>query len=368
MLRELSKRYDVYLGAFVDDPFDWQYAQKLEQYCAEHFLLNQNKLLCKIKGLRAFVTGTAISLPYYADRKMQNWVDKTLEEHDICKVFVYSSVMAQFVNDRNGLTRVVDFVDVDSDKWRQYAEGMSGVGKWVYSREHLRLQQFENQTAHKAHHSLFVSPQEAQLFSRQIPAALHHKVSGMLNGVDIAFFDPGVEASDPQAGDFDVAFTGAMDYWANVDAVLWFVKHVWPKVRQALPKATFAVVGGNPTAAVQALNGKDGIVVTGRVKDVRPFIRNAKTSVAPLQIARGIQNKVLEAMAMAKPVVATSMAMEGIETTSEAVFCEDDPAKFAEQVIREIGSPSNADENRQWIVDNVQWSASLSGLTELFEA
>ena len=348
--------------------YDWQYADKLDEYCRGKLLLPQNKLLAKVKGLKAFLTGEAISIPYYYNsQKMRQWATGQIHQHKITKVFVYSSVMAQYVNDDDSLRRVVDFVDVDSDKWRQYAEGKSGLGKFIYNREYLTLQQFENTTASLAHHSLFVSPQEADLFKKQVPAELADRISGMLNGVDTKFFDPVAELDALDNESVDVVFTGAMDYWANVDAVLWFTRYAWPKVRERHPEAKFYIVGGNPSQDVQALDGKHGVVVTGRVKDVRPYIRSAKVAVAPLQIARGIQNKVLEALSMAKPVIATNMAIEGIDARGEHVGISDDPAEYAELVSSYLSQPVNAPENRQWIMENLQWNATLARLPVLFE-
>lgn len=369
MLKALSRDFDIYLGAFVDDPFDWQYTEKLDQYCAGKLLLNQNKLWSKIKGLTGFLTGNAISIPYYHDSKMRQWVNQTLVEHKIKNVFVYSSVMAQYVNhlSSDDVRCVVDFVDVDSDKWRQYAEGKSGIASWFFGREHKTLQQFENQTAKHACHSLFVSPQEAQLFKQQVPVDIHHLVMGMLNGVDTKFFDPDAEFDAVAAEAIDAVFTGAMDYWANVDAVLWFVKNVWPLVRKHKLNAKFYIVGGNPTAEVLALDNNSGITVTGRVKDVRPFIKQSHVCVAPLQIARGIQNKVLEAMSMAKPTVATSMAIEGIDTDTQHVKVTDDPELFSQLVIEYMEGNVIAGESRQWILDNLQWKATLAGLPQLFD-
>ena len=367
MLKALSEHYDIHLGSFVDDPYDWKYADTLDEYCASKLLLNQNKFWCKVKGLKAFLTGEAISIPYYYSSEMEQWVQDIIAEQKISKVFVYSSVMAQYTNDRSGLHTVIDFVDVDSDKWRQYSEGKSGLSSWLYGREYKTLQAFENGAAQRAYHSLFVSPQEAELFKQQVPESVREHVSGMLNGVDTKYFDPQDECSDPLANHVDVVFTGAMDYWANVDAVLWFAKHVWPLVKKQHPDATFFVVGGNPTQDVLALDGKSGIKVTGRVEDVRPFIKYSKVAVAPLQIARGIQNKVLEAMSMAKPVVATSMAIEGIEARTDNIKITDSPEETAELVCQYLEQFQNAPENRQWILEHLQWKFALAGLTSLFE-
>jgi sugar transferase (PEP-CTERM/EpsH1 system associated) len=369
MLKALSEFYDIYLTCFVDDPFDWQYADKLDKYCQQKLLIKQNKTLSKIKGLQAFISGEAISVPYYYSREMAKWTSDIITVHNIKQVFVYSSSMAQYVEGERYLSqnRIIDFVDVDSDKWNQYAEGKTGLARWVYKREWRKLQSLENKIAEKFQHSLFVSPQEANLFKLQVPQSVSLKVSSMLNGVDTEFFDP--KNSDVEAMDenIDVVFTGAMDYWANVDAVIWFCHKVWPLIRAKHPNARFYVVGGNPSPQVKALDAKQGIKVTGRVVDVRPYILGAKVAVAPLQIARGLQNKVLEAMSMAKPVVVTSMAIEGIEGRNENVRVSDDPQLFCDHVCDYLELSQSAGQSRQWILDNLQWNESLSRLPTLFK-
>jgi sugar transferase (PEP-CTERM/EpsH1 system associated) len=369
MLKALANSFDVYLACFVDDPFDWQYVDKLDKYCKQKLLIKQDKTIAKIKGLKAFISGEAISIPYYFSAALAKWTDEVIEQHEIKQVFVYSSSMAQYVEGPrySKLNRVIDFVDVDSDKWLQYALGKTGISRWVYKREWQKLQSFENRIAEQFQHSLFVSPQEANLFKQQVSSSVAAKVSGMLNGVDTVFFDPQNKDIELIEDKVDVVFTGAMDYWANVDAVLWFTQYVWPFIRQKHANASFYVVGGNPTAQVLALDGKQGIKITGRVVDVRPYILAAKVAVAPLQIARGLQNKVLEAMSMAKPIISTSMAIEGIEARNDDIKICDIPQLFSEQVCNYLIQSTHAEQSRQWILDNLQWSESLSRLPSLFE-
>lgn len=373
ILKALSQHFDVFLGTYIDDPFDWKFVDVLDDYCIQKYVLGQNKTLAKIKGLKAFLTNKSISEPYYHSEAMQYWVTQTLEQNNIRNIFVYSSVMAQFTLNLSAekYHQIVDFVDVDSDKWRQYSENKSGVAKWIYAREHRKLSAFENKVAKHAHCSLFVSDPEADLFKTQIEESQHSKISGMLNGVDTAYFDPQNVDSKivPKENEppLNVVFTGAMDYWANVDAVIWFVEHVWPKIRKERPETGFYIVGGNPSSNIKALNGQNGIVVTGRVDDIRPYILQAEVVVAPLQIARGIQNKVLEALSMSKAVVATSMAIEGIDARTQSIHIVDDPDQMKSSVLSYIDSHHQAPENRQWILDNVQWSATLAKLPDLFE-
>ncbi|MGZ5203107.1 MAG: TIGR03087 family PEP-CTERM/XrtA system glycosyltransferase, partial [Telluria sp.] len=231
----------------------------------------------------------------------------------------------------------------------------------------------ERQVARDYDASLFVSAPEAELFRRLAPES-GPKIGHFSNGVDTEYFSPDQQHPDPYpAGERALVFTGAMDYWPNIDAVKWFAAEVFPSVRQRFPDARFYIVGSRPAPAVQALAQQDGIVVTGTVPDVRPYIAHAAVAVAPLRIARGVQNKVLEAMAMATPVVVSPQALEGIDAVpgSELVLA-DEPAAFADacaallegrdSASAAIGRAARAKVQRQY-----SWSSNLACIGESLE-
>ncbi len=227
--------------------------------------------------------------------------------------------MAQYVTDRDlgGARLVMDFVDVDSDKWRQYASETKGPMRWVYRREAHKLLAFDRHVAAQADAGIFVSEAEAALWRKLAPEAAAN-THGIANGIDCRYFSPRHVWPTPHSGAGPhFVFTGTMDYWPNVDAVKWFAASVFPKIRAARTGATFTIVGSKPTAEVLALQSQEGVRVTGRVADVRPYLAHAHVAVAPMRIARGIQNKVLEAMAMAKAVVTTDQGLEGIDAVPE---------------------------------------------------
>jgi sugar transferase (PEP-CTERM/EpsH1 system associated) len=288
--------------------------EPLRDYCTEILPLELRPAWRKIASLGGFLTGKPLTIPYYAERRLHDWVAEMIARHDIRKVLVFSSSMAQYVDAREHeiLTRVVDFVDIDSEKWRSYAALKSWPMSRIYAREADKLLDYEIEIANRFDHSLFVSQAEADLFKRlsNVDGA---KVAALQNGVDLEYFDPGSDLDNPypESGSI-LVFTGAMDYWANVDAVSWFAYEVFPAVRTRVPTAEFWIVGSRPTEAVRNLRHLAGVTVTGAVNDVRPYLRYASAAVAPMRVARGIQNKVLEAMAMGKPVIVTPQAIEGI--------------------------------------------------------
>ncbi|GAB4178175.1 MAG: TIGR03087 family PEP-CTERM/XrtA system glycosyltransferase [Rhodocyclaceae bacterium] len=306
LLRHLAQGHDVFLGTFVDDAADRVHVGTVRGWCAEAFVADLGAWRARLRSLPAFASGGPLSLPYYRDPRLAEWVRRMVREHGIRRAFVYSSPMAQYVMGLPDVDCVLDFVDIDSDKWRQYAGTRAWPMSSVYRREALRLLAFEREAAARARLSLFVTEAEAALFRRLAPESAE-RVFGLDNGVDAEFFRPQPQMPSPYAeGEVAIAFTGAMDYWPNVDAVCWFATEVVPEILAREPRARFYVVGMNPAPQVQALAARPGVVVTGRVPDVRPYVQHARAVVAPLRLARGIQNKVLEAMAMARPVVAST--------------------------------------------------------------
>jgi sugar transferase (PEP-CTERM/EpsH1 system associated) len=369
-LKHLTSKYNVHLGAFIDDPSDWKYTDKLDAICAETCYLGLNPFQAKIKSLQGLLTGVALSLPYYKSQAMQLWVNKTIKTRSIKKVLIFSSVMAQFINKTHDVEMIVDFVDVDSDKWRQYAASKKGLGAWIYQRESNYLFDYEKTIAEQAKASFFVSEQEADLFKNLAPE-VSKKVTHINNGVDTDYFSPEQTFATPYPGDEDViVFTGAMDYWANVDAVKWFAEAVFPHITKKYPAVKFYIVGSRPTKEVEEL-ANNAVVVTGAVDDVRPYLAHAKLAVAPLRIARGIQNKVLEAMAMGKYVIATSAAMEGIpynETLDLSVCDEVDiMVNQVDEQLKKHATLTVSNNNRGFVAAMFSWEQNVNRLLSLMQ-
>lgn len=369
LLKHLAQSYKVHVGAFVDDPDDWQYAEALAKLAGgEIKLLPLNPRIATLKSAIGLLTGEPLSVPYYRDRRMQAWVDAMLATKPIARALVYSSSMAQYLMQHHTVQRVIDFVDIDSDKWRQYAEKKSWPMSWVYRREAHTLFDYERRVTHEFTAAAFVSEAEAALFKKLAPDCAD-KVFGFSNGVDTDYFSPDLMFASPfPADERAIVFTGAMDYWANIDAVTWFAREVFPGIKRAHPAANFYIVGSRPTTEVQALAHESGVRVTGAVPDTRPYIAHATVAVAPLRIARGIQNKVLEAMAMAKPTVVSEQALEGIEATpGKEILLASDAAAFVDQVNRAIVGqvPEMGVAARQRVVNDYSWPRHLRIVEQL---
>lgn len=362
VLRRLAQHYRVYLGAFVDDPADWQYLEAVESLCAEVCVRPLPRRSVRWRALASLIRGEALTVGVYRDRVMRRWIEGLLAERKLDLVLCYSSGVAPFVMAHPQLRRVMDFVDVDSDKWRQYAQANRGLTRMIYRREARRLAGFERKVAAQFDASVLVSEAEAEFF-RQLAPATAGRVHGIPNGVDGEYWDLQRAYANPyQPGERVVVFVGAMDYRANVHATQWFAREVWPRIAVRCPDARFYIVGSNPTAAVHALGQLAGITVMGRVEEVRPYLAHAHAVTAPLRIARGIQNKVLEALAMEKVLLATPEAWEGIEDFTGFQGCiSDSPETMATEALRWLGSPQVArvPAARAMVLSRFDWGRNL---------
>lgn len=371
LLKYLSASYRVHLGAFVDDSNDWRYAPDVDGFCGETCLLPLDARHARLRSSKGLATGFPLTVPYYADARMRAWVERILDERPIRAILVFSSAMAQYVAEHDSLPRIIDFVDVDSDKWRQYAEQKSWPMSWVYRREADYLARYERDIANVFDHSVFVSENEANLFKVLAPEA-KERILSIENGVDTAYFSDQTDHANPYLpGEVALVFTGAMDYWANVDAVTWFARDIFPEIRRRMDTARFYIVGARPTGAVLDLARIEGVTVTGAVDDVRPFLKHAHCVVTPLRIARGIQNKVLEAMAMGKSIVSTKAAVDGIEIENplDLLVAETsgDWVEIVSRILRDGLLPFRSERNREFVMRRYGWDNSLRRLGALLE-
>jgi sugar transferase (PEP-CTERM/EpsH1 system associated) len=265
---------------------------------------------------------------------------------------------------------LVDFVDVDSEKWLQYSSAHHWPLSWVYRREGRLLRRFETLVATQSRKSFFVTDSEAALFKNVAPACAM-KLLPLSNGVDTHFYSSDPLRTSPYLGDDSdtkpliIVFTGAMDYWPNIDAVVWFVNEIWPRLRLDWPQLLFYIVGRNPSSTVTAL-ASDSVVVTGTVPDVRPYLQFATLVVAPLRVARGVQNKILEAMAMARPVIATLACAKAINATVDELVSTSGVIGFQNAINSLLNSPHEAEllgqRARARVIDSYGWTAHLSGI------
>lgn len=372
LLKHLAARHQVFLGTFVDDPDDLQHVETVRGYCNDLHVARLEPKMAKLRSLGALLSDAPLTLHYYRDAGLQAWVENTCKSQEIDAVVIFSSAMAQYVDPVPALPTIVDFVDVDSAKWTQYAPNHRWPMSWLYRREGQKLLAYEREVAARSARSFFVTEAEAGLFTRLAPECTG-RVDPVCNGVDADFFAPdGKRASPFTADEIPVVFTGAMDYLPNIDAVRWFASDMLPGLLEKWPQLRFYIVGRSPTPEVLALAGQR-TTVTGTVSDVRPYLQHAAVVVAPLRIARGIQNKILEAMAMARPVVASSECAAAVD----AVFglelkTATTPTEFIAEIDALLQDPESCNNigkaARQRVIGQYSWDAHLARIDDYLPA
>lgn len=272
LLKHLAQRYRVHLGTFIDDEKDWQHVEKVKSLCGETCFVDLAPGTARLRSLAGFFSGQPLTLPYYRNSCLQAWVNGVLETRRVRHVLVFSSAMAQYVSHADQIRRIIDFVDIDSDKWQQYATTTRWPMNWIYRRESRLLLDYEKRVASDFDSATFVSEAEAELFNRLAPETAP-KVTFFNNGVDADYFSPEQTFPNPYSDGVGVlVFVGAMDYWANIDAVNFFARRIFPAIRMHLPQVEFYIVGARPAAEVIALGALPGVKVTGSVPDVRPYL------------------------------------------------------------------------------------------------
>jgi sugar transferase (PEP-CTERM/EpsH1 system associated) len=365
-VRHLSRDHEVAVACLADGRDDLANVEALRPFTSSIDAVPLDRRRARARALTALATGAPLTVAYFNERELYCRIAERLAGGAFDLVLVYSSGMAQFVERHTGLPRIMQFADLDSLKWRGYAANSRPPLRWVYGLEGRRLLAYERRLAAAFSHSLVCTPREVRDFRRLIPGA---PVSCVSNGVDLEYYRPMSLPQDEQS----LVFTGVMDYFPNVEGALWFCREVLPLVRRRVPGATFTVCGARPNAAVRALGRLEGVTVTGRVPDVRPYLARSAVCVVPLRIARGIQNKLLEAMAMGLPTVATPAAFEGVEAeTPDHLLVAEGAAEFAEAVVRLLDDAALrrqlGQQARACVEANYRWETQLSRLDRVVAA
>jgi sugar transferase (PEP-CTERM/EpsH1 system associated) len=376
LLRWLSARGDVHLACLADEPVSDATRDYLRWQCA-------NMEIAPVGGPRrwaraawSLARGRTATEGLFALPRLRETVRRWAAETRFDAVIVFCSSMGQYLEcpELADVPAIVDLVDVDSEKWFDYAATARGWKKRLFRLEGRRLRDCERRLAGRASAVTVVSQPEAELFGRLCPEANVHCVG---NGVDVDYYSPtsasSVEPRHQTDGPPECVFVGALDYRANIDGVVWFCDHVWPDVRRRWPEASLTLVGRQPAAAVRALARRAGVSIAADVPDVRPYLARASLVIAPLRIARGIQNKVLEAAAMAKTVVASPQALTGLDLVpGEHVWQAATPSEWVAMISRLLDRPEHRHAAgtvaREFVVRHYSWEARLSPLERLLAA
>jgi polysaccharide biosynthesis protein PslH len=350
ILKALAQLAPVHVFALLDDEADRIHVKRIERVAASVTAIHRRKSKLIAVG-EALLSGGSASVAAFVDDDLKRAVHAKLGSTDT--VYAFSSQMAAYVPDDFKGRFVMDFVDMDSAKF-------AAMG-FAARQEAKRLLKWEIETAKRADVSLFVSDAEAALFTRETGMT----ATALSNGIDLDHFAPGVVPPENVSAPL-IVFTGQMDYAPNVEAVTDFAKEALPRVHLMFAETKFAIVGRAPTPAVKAL-ASPSVIVTGEVPDTRPWLAAASLIVAPLRIARGVQNKVLEAMAMGKPCLVSAGAAQGIDAVNGRDFAIAND--FGEEALFLLKNPIQAAEMgaaaRLRMEQSYSWDAQLAPLAAL---
>ncbi|MBX2850634.1 MAG: glycosyltransferase, partial [Phycisphaeraceae bacterium] len=287
---------------------------------------------------RALLTGQAITPAAMYDRGLAQQLIQWHQRKPFDSVLTYCTGMVGYTNRLlempNPPRHVLDMVDVDSQKWAGFAETTRGPMRLVYQAEARRLRAVEAGGVVPFDVVTVISDAEAQRYREHVTDRHEPVVVG--NGVDLQRFTPGTPTHEPV-----IIFTGVMSYKPNIDAAAWFARQVMPRILAAVPDARFDIVGKSPAREVRALGELPGVRVVGPVEDTAESLRAAAVAVAPMRIAPGVQNKVLEAMACGLPTVCSPAAASGIDAApGEHLLVGEAAAEVAAQCVRMLLNPN----------------------------
>ena len=369
ILQFLEKNADVDLICLADEPITAETRSRLQAVTRQLAVIPHSGRSRYVRGALSLLRGRTVTEGLFESSLLRSVVRQWSSTASYTAAMASSSGIAGYLRPevlRDCRQIWIDLIDVDSQKWLDYAASTRLPMSLIYSTEGRRLRQLECQLAESADRLLVVSEAERQLFTDFCPQA---PVQAVGNGVDTEFFTPHPTETVPRS----CVFVGVLDYLPNTDAVRWFSQNVWPRVRDRYPDSVFRIVGRNPPAEVTALARQDGIEVIGPVPDVRPWLHESRCVVVPLRIARGVQNKVLEAMACGRPVICSPAPLKGLKVEPGLQLLQaESPEEWVSGIASVFDDPVRSEElgmaASAWVQLNHRWASCLEPLIEMIHS
>lgn len=373
VLKHLTGKHEVHLACMIDNKRDLRAAEELRSLVARLICVPLQPSRQRLTMLQAWFTGKPLTVHYFYSNALRSQLQALARSLNFDVLYVYSSNVAENVCDLKFPLRIIDFCDLDSEKFKQYAANSRPPYSWLYRMEGARLAAYEKHVAAHFDHVIFIGPQEKLLFERN---GFHEKLVLMSNGVDFDRYyghELPEHQPSPPAGKPYVLFTGAMDYIPNIDAAFWLAREIFPNLKVIVPELQFYIAGSNPVRKIRKLHDpKGGVFVTGYLDDLRPYIKSARVFVAPMRIARGMQTKVLEAMACGVPVVTSPASARGIgaKPGTELLVAETAP-EYVQKTAFLLSNERYRERLRKqafrFLQKNFRWEQNLSVLDNLLE-
>jgi sugar transferase (PEP-CTERM/EpsH1 system associated) len=360
MIRHLSQSNEVTVASIARSDQEAKEGEGLAEHCARYEMGRVRESVQALRMVARLPLSVPSSLGFFYSPQLARRVQKLLAEQRFDLIFVHCSSVAQYVENVYGIPKILDFGDMDSQKWLDYAHYKPFPLSLGYRLEGRKLERLERRLASRFDLCTATTHTEWQTLQSYRTGVAS---DWFPNGVDNEYFGPSDEPYDPDM----IAFVGRMDYYPNQQCMFEFCTKVLPRVQAARPSQKLVIVGANPSSAVQRLGKVSGVTVTGSVPDVRPFLRRAALTVAPLNIARGTQNKILEAMAMGIPVVTSRVAAGGVDASSpEHFLTASTPEEYAAAILGIIENPAERGRlslaGRKRILAHHDWKTSMQRL------
>jgi hypothetical protein len=364
-IRHLSERHEVVVATLQIDPGETANGGGLAEYCARYLVEPIDPLARRFRMGLSLLTPEPATMGAFYSPRLKRRVAEELARSRFDLAMFHSSSVVQYVDRDAGIPLFIDFVDMDSQKWLAYARHRDFPMNLGYRLEGIKLARAEACMARRATLSTCATAAETESL---VAMGSGTPADWFPNGVDLDYFRPGGGAYDTDR----ICFVGRMDYYPNVECIVDFCARVMPLIRRRRPAAKLSIVGAKPTSEVRRLADLPGVEVTGTVDDIRSYVRRSAVTVAPLNIARGTQNKILESMAMGVPVVCSELAARGVDAVvGEHVLAASDSERYAESVVSLMADRERrcrfARAGRARVSSHHSWPVAMDKLDALIE-
>lgn len=376
LLKFLASRANVWLATLSDEDVAPESLKELKSYCNEVSIEPLN-LTRYAQGALTLACGSSATEGLFLSKRLKRTIKNWTSKVQFDAVVGFCSSVAPYLDlpEFESVPKYVDLVDVDSEKFFEYAATKGGAKGLLYGIEAKRVRKLESRLGRECAGVTFVTEPESEIYRSFMPTA---NIRYAINGIDLDYFDcheqhhaenSQAELKPPETDSQNCIFVGALDYLPNIQGILWFYKSVWPEIQKRFPQASLQIVGRNPAQEITALDSQMNVQVHANVPDVRPYYHAASVAIAPLIIARGLQNKILEAFAMRTPVVSTPNAVEGVSINREHAMIASDPQEWVDCIDQLFQSEPDrtryANAGYDFVKKNHSWETCLQPFAEL---